>query len=95
MNWASKELKIKNMTDWYNVKNKVEKIVCYVLKKRTFVKLEVGKVFWKDTVDRCFCWFLRCIQNMSGYHGNLIKCQAVLGMRLKINESLLIWRENS
>ena len=32
MDWAGRELKIKEMSDWYNVSNKVIRVVCVVLK---------------------------------------------------------------
>jgi hypothetical protein len=79
MDWAGKQLKIKEKSDWYNVVGKV-----FVFSKkcefsRIFLVLGVT-TFYTNTKTRLFNFFQVFIRNTNGYHGNLNKAPSFIGM---------------
>jgi hypothetical protein len=90
LDFASKELKIKELSDWYKITSKVLLFETFLMTiKRIFRVLVVG-VYWENTkVPFPDCYPL-CTLTTNGCHGNLKSVHQVIGMKLKIREILCI-----
>jgi hypothetical protein len=80
LDWAGKELKIKEMSDWYKISKYVKNASFYNNRLlRICIMLAVIALLINIT-DLFHLYCQMYIPNMSGYHGDLRKVQRDIGM---------------
>jgi hypothetical protein len=70
MDWAGKQLKINEMSDWYKITRKVREGTSYLMTVRISNLLAVN-LCWQSTVAHLINYLQGCTLTTSGYHGNL------------------------
>jgi uncharacterized radical SAM superfamily Fe-S cluster-containing enzyme len=95
MDWAANELKINEMSDWYNASFKV---TCYHKIKLSvrISRILVALAFYElNTTLPILSCFLSYSQSTSGYHGNSIYYQNNSEMTRNLRENSWIGQGNS
>jgi hypothetical protein len=96
MEWATKELKIREMSDWYNVTYKVTLPQIKFLLKTRISARSVERAFYESNIDILYMhYFLLFTLTTNGCHGNSSIALETGGTIRKIKKNSWIGQPNS